>query len=234
MPIYPDTSAFGQANLSPHGIWSDGTLRPQAVPSEISEAGGFCVGLEVAYTIPDDQLQPLGPIIAFVVTPIGQDRSEVRIFFPLGISIEERDARQRVVEEFKRAWPDAPMYGDEMPWWFVRDFNRRELFAAIATRSPAPPDAPPRRPRGSPRPWREQPTIGRRPSAEVIDNDSRLSSQDKQMIRMWALEHKTGPQIANIVGLSKSRVSNRLSELRKLLGEDIVPNRGKRQRMPGS
>jgi len=163
LPIYPDPEGYGQPRLDPHAFMTDATFRSLPAPPEIQDAGGFCIGLEIAFPVGDYQLQPMGPVIALMVTPIGQDRSEVRIFFPPGISYEGRDALTRVAEEFRRAWPDVAIYNDSMPWWSDQGFNRRALFAAIATGGPAPPGAPPRRPRNYPLPWRDQPARERRP-----------------------------------------------------------------------
>jgi hypothetical protein len=134
LPINPDPAAFGQPQLSSMAFLTHARLREQDVPPEIKAAGGFCVRLEAAFPFGHDQFQLVGPLLAFVVTPVGQERSEARVFSPLGLSFESRDVRHRMAQEFKRAWPDVEVYTDDMPWWFVRSFDRRKLFEAIATR----------------------------------------------------------------------------------------------------
>jgi hypothetical protein len=106
LPIDPDPYGSGQPELSSTAFRTDTTLRPQEILPEIRDVGGLSVGLEAAFPVGDDQLQPVGPVIAFVVTPIGQDRSEVQIFFPLGLAYDGRHAmRRRIATEFERAWP---------------------------------------------------------------------------------------------------------------------------------
>jgi hypothetical protein len=149
IPLDPDPSALGQPQIAPHSFATDATLRRQPTPAEIEDTGGFSVGLEMAISAGDGEVQPVGPVVVFLVVPMGIERSEFRIFFPLGITIE---SRQRLVNVLSWAWPGEAIHGDQVPWWAFRDFNRRALFEAIATQGPLPPGAPPRRP-GAP-PWR--------------------------------------------------------------------------------
>lgn len=233
LPIHIDPAAFGYGNRRSDAPMVDSTLRPQNVPCEVTDVGGFCVGLEAAISVADGELQPLGPIIAFMVTPIGQERSELRVFFPLGLSYEEgRDGRQSVAAELSRVWPDAQIYGDYMPWWFVRDFDRRALFQSLSTGGPPPPGAPARRNRHDSLPWRDLTVRESRPLVEALGGSPELSPQDEQMVRLWTLEGKSGPDIATKLSLSTSRVRNRLSELRAILGEDKVPSRARPRRRP--
>src|SRR5688572_21654737 len=77
LPIHPDPIAFGQSGIDPQAFITDGTLRSQYVPPEIKEAGGFCVGLEAAIPVGGGHIQPVGSLISFVITPIGQERTEI-------------------------------------------------------------------------------------------------------------------------------------------------------------
>jgi hypothetical protein len=154
LPLYPDPQGWGQPQMSTDPFITDVTLRPLAVPPEIEAAGGFGVGLEMAFGVGNGDVQPMGPVVVFVVVPMGADRSELRVFFPLGLAYE---SRHRVPEELKRSWPGIEILPDHMPLWVYRDFDRRALFEAIATRGWLPPGAPPRRPL-HPLPWRDLPS----------------------------------------------------------------------------
>jgi hypothetical protein len=230
LPIDPSPSGYGEPDFSPQACLTDATLREQEILAEIEQAGGFCVGLELAYYCKDGQMQPMGPVIVFMCTPMGPERSDVSIFFPLGTSI---GSHQRVIQELSSDWPGIEIRNGSMPWWFGRGLNLRELFESIATGGPPLPGAPPRVAPNSSRPWRQtsaRPT----PSSVQIAGDAALSPQDEQMVRLWTLEGKTGPEIADKLSLSASRVRNRLSELRKVLGEDKVPSRARPRRTPRS
>jgi hypothetical protein len=167
LPLDPDPAGWGQPQLSPDAFVTDLTLRPQSgLPVEIADAGGFLIGLEVAYGAPDGRLQPMGPVVAFLVVPRDPERTEVRIFFPLGIT---NASHRRVVAELEAAWPGARIRGDELPSWAFSDFDRRALFAAVATGGPLPPGAPLPRRRGDPPPWRDAAVREGRPSAAPPD-----------------------------------------------------------------
>jgi hypothetical protein len=154
LPIDPDPAGWGQPQLSAHGFSTDVTLRPQWAPPEVEAAGGICVGLEMAFSVGNDELQPMGPGMVILVVPMGRERSEFRMFFPLGIT---QESRRRVYDAMKSAWPSESFFRDDIPFWMVRDFDRRKLFEAIATRGTPPPGAPPRRRRDDPLPWRSAP-----------------------------------------------------------------------------
>jgi hypothetical protein len=151
LPLDPDPAAFGQPQMSPRAFMTDTTLRPLAVLPEIEAAGGFGVGLEVALPCGDDEVQPVGPVVVFVVVPMGAAQSEVQVFFPLGLAHE---SRPQVPAELRKSWPGVEILTDYMPRWVVKDLDRRALFHAIATRGPMPPGAPRRVPR-TPLPWRD-------------------------------------------------------------------------------
>jgi DNA-directed RNA polymerase specialized sigma24 family protein len=50
------------------------------------------------------------------------------------------------------------------------------------------------------------------------------------MMRLWKDERKTSPEIGHLLSFSPKTVRNRLSKLRKALGEELVPNRTRRRR----
>jgi hypothetical protein len=155
---------------------ADSTLRPQVVPPEIEEAGGFGLGLELAFPRGQGLVQPVGPVAVFLVAPLGLARSEVQIFFPIGISM---DSRHRLMQEFRQAWPDAELYRNEMPFWLRRDFDRRALFEAIATRGPLPPGAPPQCER-TPLPWRPSLPTGQPSDALSVQPEKSATAADSE------------------------------------------------------
>lgn len=70
-----------------------------------------------------------------------------------------------------------------------------------------------------------------RPSLTDHEHDGRraaMSPRDAEMVRLWRDEGETADAIGNLLGrLSGKRVRNRLSELRQMLCEECVPNRGR-------
>jgi hypothetical protein len=231
IPLEPDPAGWGQAQMSPQGFLTDSTLRRQPIPPEIEAAGGLGVGLEMAAHGRNGLLQPMGPVVVFLIVPMGQERSEVRIYFPLGIT---RESHTRLVEEFRSSWPGEIIQGDERPWWAGRDFDRRALFQAIATGGPPPSGAPAQRRLEDPLPWRDKPTQELRPGGDPIGEAIRLAPQDAEMVRLWTDEGKKHREIGTILSLSEKRVRNRLSELRSMLGEDRVPSRARPRRAGGT
>src|SRR4051812_29367660 len=222
MPINPDPAGWGQPQISPMAFSTDATLRPQTVPLEIEAAGGFAVGLEMAKNLGGGRVQPVGPVIVFIVVPLGHERSELRIVFPLG---ETEDSRRRVLEELKQAWPGEAIYRDQAPWWLFQEFDRRALSKAIATGDSPPPGAP--LPCANTLPWRGgRAQASNLPSTQTGHNIE-LTPQEQTMVRLWTRERKTAREIAESLSPSPSRVRNRLSELRRILGEDAVPNRAR-------
>ena len=161
----------------------------------------------------------MGPVVVFVVVPMGVDRSEVRVFFPLGL---EYDSRQRVPTEFRRSWPGIEILPDHMPMWVVNDFDRRALFEAIATRGPLPPGAPPRVPQ-TPLPWRAQPGDDRHPSGSQSGGQVELSGKDAEIVRLWT-EGRTAAQIATHLERETKTIENRITALRRKYGTDLVPH----------
>ena len=234
LPIHPDPAGWGQPHMSRDGFITDATMRPQPVPAEIEAAGGFCVGLDMAYGVGNGLVQPMGPVIVFMVLPVGHQRSEVRIFFPLGTDME---SRQRVIEVLKATWPEAEIYGDYMPWWGFQNFNLRALFEALATGAPPPPDAPPRRPRALP--WRDpleadykaEPSQGEidqaseGPIASVANSQSAdplppaLKGRPREIVILLR-KGRTDVEIAGQLGIRPRSVAKRIVEARREFGAE--------------